>query len=119
MKSDKQSFYSQGKEAEVLLWYSVLRGGKMNGYQFKRQFPIKGYLADFICPDLKLIIKINGHSQFSASASDQKMRDHLEQTGYVLLKFAEEEIVDRLNDVRDEIRFTVEVLERNIKLPPG
>ncbi len=117
MKSDKQSFYSQGKEAEVLLWYSVLRGGKMNGYQFKQQFPIKGYLADFICPDLKLIIKINGHSQSSASV--QAMQDHLEQSGYVLLKFAEEEIVDRLNDVRDEIRFTVEVLERNIKLPPG
>ena len=108
---------TEGTKGEAILWFNALKARKMYGYQFKRQFHVNGYLADFICSDLKLIIKINGHSQ--PSVSERKMQDDLEQTGYVILKFEEEEIVDRLDDVSDEISFMIELLRKNIKLLPN
>lgn len=43
--------------AEIILW-SRLRSGKIEGYKFRRQQPILGYIVDFYCVELKLIIEV-------------------------------------------------------------
>lgn len=47
-------------KAEACLWKYVLSSGKLKGYKFKRQRPVLQYIADFMCPDLMLIIEVDG-----------------------------------------------------------
>ena len=119
MKNTEQRMVSAGNEAEVLLWFSALRAGKMAGYQFMRHYPLDGNIADFICKDLSLIIKIDDRTHYMSLPYERVTRENLEEQGYVLLKFSEEDVLERLDDVVEEISFTVESLNKNIKLLPN
>ncbi|MBO9875300.1 endonuclease domain-containing protein [Xanthomonas hawaiiensis] len=46
-------------DAERALW-SHLRSGQLQGFKFRRQYPIPPYIADFCCVSAKLIIEIDG-----------------------------------------------------------
>ena len=46
-------------EAEKLLW-DVLQNRK-TGFKFRRQHPVDKYIADFICPDVWLIVEADGN----------------------------------------------------------
>ena len=43
---------------EVLLWRELR--GKPLGMKFRRQFPVLGYVADFACTEVRLLIEIDG-----------------------------------------------------------
>jgi len=47
---------NQMTKAEASLWKYVLRAKMLNGYQFRRQRPVLNYIADFMAPELMLII---------------------------------------------------------------
>jgi len=47
-------------KAEASLWKYVLRNGLLHGYKFRRQRPVLNYIADFKCPELMLIIEVDG-----------------------------------------------------------
>lgn len=49
-------------EEERKLW-RVLRNRNFEELRFKRQIPIGKYIADFYCPEKKLIIEIDGGQQ--------------------------------------------------------
>ena len=49
-------------KAEAVLWKYILRAGNMKGFCFNRQRPVMGYIADFLCKDLSLIIEVDGTS---------------------------------------------------------
>ena len=46
-------------KAESLLW-CVLRGRRLLGLKFRRQYPIEPYIADFACIQKFQIIEIDG-----------------------------------------------------------
>ena len=46
-------------EAEATIWYQV-RDRKIEGFKFRRQYPVAGYIPDFVCLEQKLIIEIDG-----------------------------------------------------------
>jgi len=52
-------------DVERKLWLR-LRDRRLNGWKFKRQVPIDRYIADFCCPDGKLIIELDEASIRSA-----------------------------------------------------
>ena len=43
---------------EVVLWRELR--GKPMGMKFRRQFPVLGYVADFACTEVRLLIEIDG-----------------------------------------------------------
>lgn len=45
-------------DAEMRLW-NILKQG-IQGCKFRRQHPIAGFIADFYCHRLKLIVEIDG-----------------------------------------------------------
>ena len=53
-------------EPEKRLW-SILRNNQL-GVKFRRQHGIGHYIVDFYCPELKLIIEVDGESHFSEDA---------------------------------------------------
>lgn len=84
---------------EIILWKEVLRAKKFHGYQFNRQFPIKNYIADFICRKLKLIIEVDGYSHNFKVEKDLARDQELEKIGYTTIRFQETEIYNNLDNV--------------------
>ena len=55
---------------EVLLWQRLRR--RAGGLKFRRQHPVAGFVADFYCPDAKLIVEIDGEAH---NRGDRPARD--------------------------------------------
>lgn len=47
-------------EAEDLLWQE-LRNRKLMGLKFRRQHPLKNFVADFYCAEKNLVIEVDGN----------------------------------------------------------
>jgi very-short-patch-repair endonuclease len=91
-------------KAEIILW-SRLRSRQVNGYKFRRQQPILGYIVDFYCNDLKLIIEVDGeiHSLNEKPEYDLKRDNLLKANGYKILRLSnlevETEIYSAINKI--------------------
>jgi very-short-patch-repair endonuclease len=46
-------------DAERMLWLR-LRGRRLDGWKFRRQFPIDRFVANFFCADAHLVIELDG-----------------------------------------------------------
>jgi very-short-patch-repair endonuclease len=93
-------------DAERLLW-SQLRDRRLANAKFRRQTPIAGYVADFVCEDAKLIVEVDG-GQHSENARDNERTAVLEAFGYRLLRFWNNDVITNLDGVLQRI---VEMLE--------
>jgi very-short-patch-repair endonuclease len=86
--------------SEVLLWNN-LKGRKMLGHQFARQKPIGRYIVDFYCPELRLVIEIDGESHRKRFQQDVQRQKDLEAMGLEVLRFADRKVKrDILNVLR-------------------
>ena len=73
------------------LWYDFL---KTYPVQFKRQYPIGPYYADFYCYRAKLVIELDGsqHYEEDATAYDAQRTACLKTQGLSVLRFANSDI---------------------------
>jgi len=87
-------------DAELKLW-THLRNRQLKGAKFRRQHPIPPYIADFICLDAHLIIELDGsqHGEEAMQRADQRRTARLQERGYRVLRFWNEEVVDSLEEV--------------------
>ena len=99
---------------EILLWQR-LRGKQVCGYDFDRQRPIDEYIVDFYCKKLKLAIEIDGTSHDSEAAQEQDAyrQSRLESLGVHFLRFRDEDILYRIEDVLQAIEAWI--LEASLK----
>ena len=88
-------------KAEACLWKYVLKAGQLKGYRFRRQRPALKYIADFMCMELMLIIEVDGitHHWEETIVKDKKKQDDLEIAGFTVLRFTDEEVLNKINDV--------------------
>ena len=94
---------------EQLLW-AELRGRKLCGFKFKRQHLISGYIVDFVCLEMKLVVELDGGIHKLKREGDS-IRDAVLQTlGYRVLRFGNEEFL------RD-ISLTLRTISRALNFP--
>ena len=79
-----QSLRQVDNDAEHAMWQE-LRGRRLNGYKFVRQFPLGNYFADFACRDKRLIVELDG-SQHADSAYDRLRDDFTARLGWSILR---------------------------------
>lgn len=117
LKTLARELRNNGTKAEVRLWSELLRGG-ITGYTFLRQRPLLNYIADFLCKELKLIIELDGFShEFEQQWKKDKARQkELEETGFTVLRFTDDEVMNDLRNVESEIMYWIEKLGK--KSPP-
>ena len=84
-------------DAETKLW-KLLRGRRMLALKFRRQVPVGPYIADFLCIAAKVIVEADG-SQHADSARDMRRDAFLAGQGYRVLRFWNEEILNRPDEV--------------------
>jgi very-short-patch-repair endonuclease len=91
-------------EAEVLLW-EKLRNRMVKGLKFRRQHPIAGYIADFYCHEVKLIIELDGgiHDLSDYKEHDEGRTFELEASGIKIIRFKNDEVLHNIEEVLNHI----------------
>ena len=79
--------------AEAALW-QYLRGRNL-GVRFRRQHPIGDYIVDFVCLEAKLVVEVDGkyHLQPDVAREDKIRERFLEQEGFQILRFTNDEVL--------------------------
>src|SRR5262249_32003073 len=93
-------------EAERRLW-QMLRSRQTEGYRFRRQVPIGGFIADFVCPAARLIVEIDGGQHDPSSEAEATRTRFLEAEGYRVLRFWNNEVLDNLEGVQTVIAYAL------------
>lgn len=74
-----KQFRNNPTVGEYLMWQLLKR--KQMGYKFRRQSVLFGYIADFYCPSLRLIIEVDGLSHSNHKEKDNLRDKHLKEHG--------------------------------------
>ena len=104
-------------EAEAVLW-NYLSDNKM-GVHFRRQHPICNYIPDFVCLSEKLIIEIDGGYHFEGEQleKDEERTQRLNEEGFVVLRFTNEEVLCDIDNTLEEISETLKYDRQCITTP--
>ncbi len=103
-------------DAERALWQK-LRGRQLDGMKFRRQHPFGDYILDFACLETKLAIELDGGQHAEAVAYDNERTRTLEKSGFVVLRFWNNEAFENMDGVLDVIWRTLR--ERANPSPPN
>jgi very-short-patch-repair endonuclease len=94
-------------DAELELW-QCLRSRQLSGHKFRRQYTIGTYIADFCCPEAKLIIEIDGSQHQDQAAYDIERSNFLNSLGFRVIRFWTNEVLLHREAVLERILQTVE-----------
>ena len=98
--------------AEAKLW-EALQGRQLRGLKFRCQHPIGRFIVDFYCPSLKLVIEVDGDVHLQKQDYDQARTNKLENFGYCVLRFTNDQVINDLPSVLNQI-----VQAEQLQLPP-
>lgn len=113
-KKRAKQLRSNPKEQEKELWYH-LRASRFQNRKFYRQFIIEPYIVDFVQRDLKLIIELDGGQHCEEKQKDEKRTKALEQQGFEVIRFWNNEMEENLNGVLDTLSLALSRRERELK----
>ena len=93
-----QTLRKQMTKEERHLWYDFL---KTYPVQFKRQYPIGCYFADFFCYRAKLIVELDGsqHCQPNQLEYDAQRTAFMEAQGYFVLRLSNRDVMCQFSSV--------------------
>ena len=91
-------------DAELKLW-NELRAHRLMGLGFRRQLPVARYIADFACPEFKLIVEVDGtqHADETVQQADAKRTEMLERLGWTVLRFWNDDVLKDIDGVCNHI----------------
>lgn len=88
--------------AEALLWES-LRARRLVGLKFRRQHPLGPYIVDFCCPEIRLIIEVDGEVHKDQREYDATRTEQIEHYGYHVVRFSNDAVIHEHAAVLDAI----------------
>jgi len=100
--------------AERKVW-NMLRERPL-GFKFRRQQPVEGFIADFACVAVKLIIEIDGGQHFD-NAKDAERTAKLEASGWTVIRFWNVEAHESLDGIYERVAEALRTL-KHAELPP-
>ncbi|OHV73779.1 hypothetical protein LCM4576_16050 [Mesorhizobium sp. LCM 4576] len=91
-------------DAELKL-RNELRAHRLMGLCFRRQYPIAGYIVDFVCPEKRLLIEIDGsqHGDGRVAEADALRTRRLEEDGWAVLRFWNDDVIRDIDNVCQHI----------------
>ncbi len=100
-------------QAEEVLW-QLVKTKKIEGHKFRRQHIIGNYIADLVCLDKRLIIEIDGliHQLPENNESDEVRTKWLNEQGFKVIRFTNEEVINRTDDI-------LEIISSSLKNQPS
>ena len=115
MKAARRQLRNFGTPAEASLW-NILKGKRVEGLRFRRQFSIGSYVLDFYCPAIKTAIELDGNYHYEErQMEDDRKRDVelLDLHGIKTLRFENKIVFEQPETIIGEILNVVR------STPPG
>lgn len=72
-------------DSEQVVW-DLLRNQKFQGLKFRRQYIIRGFVADFYCHELKLALEVDGGIHEQQKEYDAMRQEVIEREGISVLR---------------------------------
>jgi len=85
-----------------MLW-QALKDRRVDGFKFRRQVSLKGYILDLVCFEARRIIEVHGW-QHAESAGDAVRDGVFRDDGFRILRFWNDEVTGNLDGVCLAIR---------------
>ena len=83
---------------ERKLW-RFLRARRLGGHRFRRQYPIAGHIADFACVEARVVVELDGNQHADDRVYDALRTRRMETNGYRVLRFWNNELLQRRDEV--------------------
>ena len=90
-------------KAETTIW-KRLRMNQIDGLHFRKQHPYGMYIIDFYCDKAMLAIEVDGEIHKNRTIYDDERTKYLESNGLKVIRFTNEDILNRIEWVISEIR---------------
>jgi very-short-patch-repair endonuclease len=78
-------------ESEARLW-EALRGGRLEGWKWRRQVPVGPFIADFLCLEAALAVELDGGVHGQQADRDARRDAWLRTRGVRVLRFWNREV---------------------------
>lgn len=111
LKSVRRKLRSNYNRIEVIIWRKIK--AKQLGHKFRRQHSIGSYIVDFYCPELKLIIELDGmaHDSDKQFCKDLARDDYLKGLGLHIMRYTSNQILKETESVIIDIKRKIRELE--------
>ena len=103
-KEKRRKLRKAQTEEELIFWANV-KDRRFHGYKFRRQYSIGSYIADFCCPQLKLIVELDGGQHFEEEniKYDLARTEYFASLGMMVKRYANIDIKNNLSGVLDDL----------------
>jgi UDP-N-acetylmuramate-alanine ligase len=104
LKEFAQNMCKFSTEAETALWEMLRR--KNLDVRFRKQHIIGDFIVDFVCLKEKLIVEVDGgcHNEPEAAEYDKIRTQILNDLGFKVIRFTNEEVIGNPDDVLSKIK---------------
>jgi crossover junction endodeoxyribonuclease RuvC len=89
-------------DAESHLWQR-LRNRQVGNCKFRRQHPCGDFILDFVCLERKVVVELDGGQHFDSAKYDAMRSQLLEQAGFAVLRFWNNEVFENTEGVLEVI----------------
>ena len=114
-KAKRRQLRKNFTEAEKALWNAV-RGKQLGGFRFFRQYGIGEYIADFYCPQRKLVIEVDEGQHFCEQGKnyDGQRENYMSSLGLRTLRLSNLDVLKNRDGTLERI---IEILNE-LPQPP-
>ena len=102
LKQRARKLRAEATDAERALW-SRLRRRQVLDCKFRRQQPLGRYIVDYVCFEKRLIVEVDGSQHIEQQSYDEARTQWLESQGYRVLRFWNDEVLNRTESVVEAI----------------
>ena len=107
-ESQRKELRNSLTRAEIVLW-KYLQRRQLDGKKFRRQHSIGPYIADFYCPECRLIVEIDGSQHYDEEAVeyDRWRTEYMAERNIRVLRFQNREVFQNLQYVLEAIQMNL------------
>jgi len=102
MRERATALRNESTQPERALWY-WLRKSQVQNAKFRRQAVIGDFIVDFLCPELKIVIEVDGESHVGRGFQDQLRDISLNERGYRVIRVTNDDVLTNIHGVLDVI----------------
>lgn len=102
--------------AENRLWYH-LRNRRFQGWKFRRQHALQGYIVDFVCLERKLVIELDGRQHADQELYDNRRTQVLEKDRFKVIRFWNNDVLSNLESALETVLNTPSLAALRRPLP--
>ena len=115
-KQSARALRKRMTDSERLLWRH-LRNRELDGWKFRRQYPVGSFIVDFICVEKNLVIEVDGGPHAENEEQDIQCSAYLNRMGYRVFRFWNNQVMQETEGVLEAILAILANTDQNSPSP--